>query len=133
MEIKSKFITIPNVICNDNEISTNAKYLYGWIQNEIYSGEFNKTMNDITELLQCSISTARKNLKELKDKKYIMIEIINGNKRKITPLVSDSMIIKEFDKQKYIQKQKAKGMYNDTTLCKVETPQCVKDFIQRII
>ena len=105
-KISNKYITIPNVVCNNNNLSVNSKYLYGWIQNEIFYGEFYKTIEDLNNILKCSTSTTRKVLKELKENKLISIEIINGNQRKITPLVSDSMIIAEKTK---IESLKRKG------------------------
>ena len=138
MELKSKFIVIPNIIANDNELSINSKYLYGWIQNEIYYGEFNKSMNDIIDVLQCSISTARKCLKELKDKRYIMIEILNGNQRKITPMVSDSMILNQYNKTKLKEDYKKTHTQEEinATLCKVKeknkTPTCILKFLADI-
>lgn len=137
MEIKSKFITIPNIIVNDNEISVNSKYLYGWIYNEIFYGEFKHNMNDITELLNCSITTARKSLKELKNKRYIKIEIINGNERKITPLISDSMILRQYEHTKLNEKYNAKNTIenqekNKEIFKEKETPKFVKDFIQKV-
>lgn len=130
MEIKSKFITIPNIIVNDKELSINAKYLYGWIYNEIFYGEFTHSMTDIIELLNCSITTARKNLKELKNKNYIKIEIINGNERKITPLINDSMILKELDRKRIEEIRKNKCGTQE--IRQKETPDYVKEFIERI-
>jgi len=137
MEIKSKFITIPNVIVNDNELSINAKYLYGWIYNEVFYGDFTHSMNDIIELLNCSESTARKNLKELQKKHYIMIEIINGNQRKITPLVNDSMILKELDRKRLEEVRRKKfGTYcnrEENEEQKEKNKKILKDFIERIV
>lgn len=101
-KIINNFIKIPNVVCNSN-ISVNAKYLYGWIQNEIYFGGFMKCIEDINNILGCSTCTTRKVLKELESHNFILIEIIKGNTRKITPLVSDSMIITE---KKFIKDMK---------------------------
>lgn len=93
-KIINQFIKIPNVVCNSS-ISVNAKYLYGWIQNEIYFGGFMKSIEDINNILGCSSSTTRKVIKELQQHNFILVEIIKGNTRKITPLVNDSMIITE--------------------------------------
>lgn len=131
MNIRSNFITIPNVICNDNKISVNAKYLYGWIYNEIFYGNFEKTMEDIKKILNCSESTVRKNLKELKNKNYISIELLQGNRRKITPLINESMIINERTR---IENEKLRKEIQELKEQKTikETPEFVKNFIQEL-
>ena len=133
MEIKSNYITIPNVICNDKDLTVNSKYLYGWIYNEIYYGNFEKSMEDITTILNCSETTARKCLKQLKLKNYIKIEIIKGNTRKITPLVNDSMILFERNKIDMIQRKKEieETIKEHPELIK-ETPQFVKNFVNEL-
>ena len=135
MEINNKYITIPNIIFADREITINSKYLYGWIQFEIYNGQFNKSIDDICEVLQCSVNTARKCLKELEKKNYIKVEIQNMNKRIITPLISDSMTLEYLSKKLQIDKMKelekiAEERKKETY--KKETPQYVKDFMDSI-
>ena len=122
--ISNQFIKIPNVICNSN-LSVNAKYLYGWIQNEIYFGGFTKCIDDINQILGCSSSTTRKCLKELKLRNFIKIEIIKGNIRNITPLINDSMIIMEKQNVKELRSQ---NVY-DNIIEFDEVPQCFKDFL----
>lgn len=100
MEIKNKYIMIPNILIADNEISIHAKYLYGWIRNELYEGQFENNIGDIMDLLNCSMPSARKYIKELQHKNYIKVEIINNNTRRITPLISDSMILHYYRKKK---------------------------------
>ena len=127
-QITDNFIRIPNVIVNDFQISPTSKYLYAWIWNWSYHGEFSKSIEDIAIILRCSIPTARKHLKELKTKEYIKIEIIEGNKRLITPLINDSIELQE--KRRAEQEQ---INYNKRLLGMVkEQPEAVKKFIKDI-
>lgn len=127
-KIVNQFIKIPNVVCNSN-ISVNAKYLYGWIQNEIYFGGFTKCIDDINDLLGCSSTTTRKVLKELELHNFIKIDIIKGNTRKITPLVNDSMIIMEKKLVKELKMQEAlEDLQN-----KPDIPEGFKDFLESIV
>lgn len=133
-KLRSNFVKIPNVVCNSN-ISVNAKYLYGWIQSEIYFGAFTKTIDDITTILNCSMPTARKCLKELKEHNFIGIEILKGNTRKITPLVSDSLIIMEKNSLKELEQNEYQNKLNKIKeLLGVEdiSKQVLIDFINKI-
>ena len=127
-KIVNQFIKIPNVVCNAN-ISVNAKYLYGWIQNEIYFGGFTKCIDDINDLLGCSSSTTRKVLKELESHYFIKIDIVKGNTRKITPLVNDSMIITEKKIVKDLRTQEAL----EDLQCNPDIPDGFKEFIESIV
>ena len=131
MDIKNNYISIPNVVANSKIISVNAKYLYGWIYNEIFYGNFEKTMEDIKQILNCSESTARKVLKELKTNHFIEIEIISGNRRKITPMINDSMIINERTRINNERLRKEIIEFQEKNQVR-ETPQFVKDFVTEL-
>lgn len=131
MDTRSEYIRIPNVICNDKDLTINSKYLYGWIWNEIYFGEFYQSIEDICNILNCSETTARKSLKQLKVKGYIKIEIIKGNTRKITPMVNDSMILTEKKQVEAYRTRKEIEEYNKNNPIN-ETPEFVKEYIRNL-
>lgn len=90
-KIYSDYISIPNCVVNSN-ISIQAKYLYGIICNEHYYGGFTRSIIDISNILQCCITTSRKCINELVKYNYVFI-YYSGNVRHIVPNIPNEMIL----------------------------------------
>lgn len=94
MKIESKYISIPNIVMNNEYISNNSKLLYGLIRYWDFMQIYYLTYNEIKEALNVSsINTIKKCLVELEAQKYIEIIKPNNNKQLIKPLISDGIMI----------------------------------------
>lgn len=143
MKIESNYISIPNKVVNDKRISPTAKLLYGYIRYWDYINYNQITMIEIMDYMNIrSDNTIRKALKELKQVEFIKIDIINKNKRLITPLINDGIMLEtsltakqenNIEQQKKIEQSKFNEFLKlQEKLEKEEIPEQVKEFFERI-
>ena len=132
----AEYITIPNLIILDKELTITSKYLYGLLNYYTYIGNDTIENKELMEDLDCTEPTFRKALNQLKNKGYISIELINKNQRKITCLVLKSIILEKRKQQKEsieIERLNELNKLSEKIYGKPkETPQVVNEFIAKL-
>lgn len=131
-KVNPQFIRIPNIIMLDKEITPNCKYLYGIIDMLSYYVD-TITNDDLSNISQISHNSIEKYLKQLKAKKYIMIERTK-NARKITPLILKSLEIatkkdKDLEIEQIITEEQRK---KDIEYRSEHNPLFVNEFLEEI-
>ena len=130
-KIYSDYISIPNCVVNSN-ISIQAKYLYGIICNEYYYGGFTKSIIDISNILQCCITTSRKCIDELVKHNYVFI-YWSGNTRHVVPNIPNEMVISHKSTIRAEQHDRDFEILINKNNKKKKIPQGFLDFVNSIV